>query len=267
MAVHATPIIDRPVLELTGEKSYICVGDLHIGLEHEMKVNGVHVPSQTHRMETELLSLAKGRDGLFILGDVKHMVPGSSRQEYREVPQFFRSLLDAYGSVSVVRGNHDTNLEDMLPDGVVVYPASGVVLEDVGLVHGHTWPSENVMAQRLLVMAHNHPAIMFEDGLSTNTIERCWVRAPFRSFKTERYSRLPEEVIMVPSMNLSLKGSPVNFEEPRMLGPLFSDDMIDMDAAKVYLLDGVFLGTVGQMRVKRRRRFKIKAHELRGKWE
>ena len=265
--MQAVPLIDRPVLELVGDANYICVGDLHIGLEHEMKVNGVHVPSQTHRMLDELVALSKSRDGLIILGDVKHMVPGSSRQEYREVPQFFRSLLDVYGSVSVVRGNHDTNLEQMLPDGVVVHPASGMCLEDLGLVHGHTWPSEEVMAQRLLIVAHNHPAIMFEDGLNTNTIERCWVRAPFKAFKSERYSRLPEEVIMMPSMNLSLKGSPVNFEEPRMLGPLFSGDMIDMDAAKVYLLDGVCLGTVGQMRVKRRRQFKKRWPELRGKWE
>ncbi|OPY31497.1 MAG: Calcineurin-like phosphoesterase [Methanomassiliicoccales archaeon PtaU1.Bin124] len=265
--MQAIPIVDKPMLELLGEKSYICVGDLHIGLEHEMKVGGVHVPSQTHRMESELLALAKGRDGLIILGDVKHMVPGSSRQEYREVPRFFRNLLDVYGSVSVVRGNHDTNLEEMLPDGVVVHPASGMCLEDIGLVHGHTWPSEEVMAQRLLIVAHNHPAIMFEDGLNTNTTERCWVRAPFRQFRTDRYPRLPEEVIMVPSMNMSLKGSPVNFEEPRMLGPLFSGDLIDMDAAKVYLLDGVYLGTVGNLRVKRRRRFKIREPELRGKWE
>ncbi|HSV42301.1 MAG TPA: phosphoesterase, partial [Methanomassiliicoccales archaeon] len=75
--------------------------------------------------------------------------------------------------------------------------------------------------------------------------------------RTERYQRLPEEVIMVPSMNLSLRGSPVNFVKPRMLGPMFSQDLVDMDYARVYLLDGVFLGLVGDMRVERRRRFKI----------
>jgi putative SbcD/Mre11-related phosphoesterase len=255
--MNITPIIDRPVLEILGDRSTICVGDLHIGLEHEMRMNGVFVPSQTKRMEKDLLELAAGHDTLVILGDVKHMVPGSSRQEYREVPQFFRSLLDAYSSVEIVRGNHDTNLEAMLPDGVIVHPASGTVMEDVGLVHGHTWPSEEVMSQRTLVIAHNHPAIMFEDGLNTNTIERCWVRAKFKVTRTDRYQRVPNELIMVPSMNLSLRGSPVNFENPRMLGPLFSNDMVDMDNAEVFLLDGIYLGKVGQMRVKRRRRFKL----------
>jgi hypothetical protein len=252
-----TPIADKPVLELTGKRRIICVGDLHIGLEHEMKMNGVHVPSQTSRMEKELVSLAPGHDLLLIIGDVKHMVPGSSRQEYREVPQFFRKMLGHYPSVEIVRGNHDTNIEDMLPDGVVVHPATGCAIEDAGFVHGHTWPSEEVMGQRVLVMGHNHPAVMFEDGLRTNTIERCWVRAQFKAARTERYPRLPNEVIMVPSMNLSLRGSPVNFVKPKMLGPIFSQDLIDMDEARVYLLDGVYLGTVGSMRVERRRRFKV----------
>jgi len=251
------PVCDKPILELEGEKRMVCVGDLHIGLEHEMKLNGVHVPSQTSKMEKELVSIAPGHDLLLILGDVKHMVPGSSRQEYREVPQFFRTLLKAYPQVEIVRGNHDTNIEDMLPEGVTVHPASGVVIEDVGFAHGHTWPSEEVMAQKVLVMAHNHPAIMFEDGLRTNTIERCWVRAQFKAARTDRYPRLPNEMIMVPSMNLSLRGSPVNFEKPKMLGPLFSQELIDMDGAKVYLLDGVYLGMVGSMRVERRRRFKL----------
>jgi metallophosphoesterase superfamily enzyme len=138
-----------------------------------------------------------------------------------------------------------------------VLPATGYCLEDVGLVHGHTWPSECVMAQRTLITAHNHPAVMFEDGLHKNTTERCWVRAPFLAARTDRYDRLPDELIMVPSMNLNLRGSPVNFENPRMLGPLFSQKMIDMDNARVYLLDGVYLGKIGQMRVMRRRHFKL----------
>jgi metallophosphoesterase superfamily enzyme len=259
--VIITPIVDKPIMELIGDDRTLCVGDLHIGLEHEMRLNGIIIPSQTHRMEKELIDLAPGYDRLIVLGDVKNMVPGSSRQEYREVPQFFRSILASYASVEVVRGNHDTNLEVMLPDGVIVHPATGHCLEDIGLVHGHTWPSEKVMAQRTLISAHNHPAVMFEDGLHRNMTERCWVRAPFLAARTDRYARLPEELIMIPSMNLSLRGSPVNFENPRMLGPLFSQNMVDMDNARVYLLDGIYLGKIGQMRVMRRRHFKLGREE------
>jgi putative SbcD/Mre11-related phosphoesterase len=256
VTLELVPLPDRPVLELLGENRLICVGDLHIGLEHEMKLNGVHVPSQTYRMEKQLVDLAPGHDGVVILGDVKHMVPGSSRQEFREVPQFFRSLMKAYPRVIVVRGNHDTRLEEMLPDGVEMHPASGLIVEDVGFVHGHTWPSAEVMARRSLVLGHNHPAVLFEDGLRTSSVERCWVRAKFRARPHERYQKVPEEVIMVPPMNPSLRGSPINFEGPRLLGPLFTKDMIDLESARLYLLDGIYLGTVADMRVERRGRWK-----------
>ena len=112
-----SPIPGIPVLEILGEKKLICAGDLHIGLENEMKVKGVIVPSQTFRMEKELVSLAEGHDGLVLLGDIKHRVPGSSKQEYAEIPRFFTELKKAYGEVHVVRGNHDTNIEAMLPEG------------------------------------------------------------------------------------------------------------------------------------------------------
>lgn len=96
-SMEAYPIQGIPVLELTGGRSLICVGDLHIGLENEMRCNGVHMPSQTFKMEQELISLAPGHDGIILLGDIKHQVPGSSKQEYVEIPKFFTALKRAYG--------------------------------------------------------------------------------------------------------------------------------------------------------------------------
>lgn len=256
-----SPIPNRPVLEISGTKKLICAGDLHIGLENEMKVKGVHVPSQTFRMEKELISLAEGHDGLVLLGDIKHQVPGSSKQEYVEIPRFFTELKKAYGEVHIVRGNHDTNIEAMLPEGIIVHPATGFVMDDVGFVHGHTWPSPEVMSKKVLIMAHNHPAVIFEDNMHTNQIERCWVRCRFRESATHRYLELPEEVIIVPALNRNLGGSPINFDDPKLLGPFFSQDLIDLDEARVYLLDGVFLGSVGSLKVKRRRYFKLRPDE------
>jgi hypothetical protein len=68
-------------------------------------------------------------------------------------------------------------------------------------------------------------------------------------------------VIIVPALNRNLGGSPINFENPRLLGPFFSQDLIDLDAARVYLMDGVFLGNVGSLKVKRRRYFKLRPEE------
>lgn len=251
-----SPIADHPALRiLTDEETVLCAGDLHIGLEDEMRSKGVIVPSQTERMLQELLSLAEGCDRLVLLGDVKHQVPGTSEQEHSELPRFFSSLTRAFMDVDIVRGNHDVGIEDIGFSGVHIHPASGFSLGDVGFVHGHIWPSSAVMSRRTLVMAHNHPAILFRDGVGHITTERCWLRCRFREEANSRYTELPEEVVVVPALNRSLRGSPVNLEGGRQIGPLFGKGMIDLESAQAYLLDGIRLGPVRSLMVKKPRRF------------
>ncbi|MDD1772625.1 MAG: phosphoesterase [Methanomassiliicoccales archaeon] len=256
MTFEASPIPDRPVLRLIGTETVLCVGDLHIGLEADMRFHGVIVPSQTHRMEKELIDLAEGVDRLIIIGDVKHQVPGSTRQEHVEVPRFFNSLLNFYPKIDLVKGNHDTDIERMLPSRVTVHDQGGMLLDDIGFVHGHAWPSPETMSGRLLVMGHNHPAVIFEDGLHHNQVERCWVRCRFKGMGN-RYEHVPEEAIMIPALNRSLGGGPVNLEGPRMLGPLLVNELVDLDNGQVYLMDGVYLGTVSSLRVRRRGFFRL----------
>jgi len=250
------PVHDHPALRvLLDDEAVLCVGDLHIGLEDELRSKGIIVPSQTERMERELLEIAEGSDRLILLGDVKHQVPGTSEQEHSELPRFFHALAKAFRDIDIVRGNHDVGIEDIAFRGVHIHAATGFSLGEVGFVHGHVWPSPEVMSRRTLVMAHNHPAVMFRDGVGHVTTERCWMRCRFKEEAHSRYVELPEEVIVVPCLNRALQGSPVNLEGGKLLGPLFAQDLIDLDNAQLYLLDGINLGTVKSLRVKRPKRY------------
>jgi len=249
------PVADHPVLRIMEDEGILCAADLHIGLEDEMQSRGVIVPSQTERMQEELLEVAEGCERLVLLGDIKHQVPGTSEQEHSELPRFFHALSRAFKDIDVVRGNHDVGIEDIQFRGVHIHPATGFVIGDVGFVHGHVWPSNEVMSKRTLVMAHNHPAILFRDGVGHITTERCWLRCRFKEEAHGRYPELPEEVIVVPSLNRSLQGSPVNLQGGRQIGPLFSKGMIDLENAQAYLLDGVHLGTVKSLMVSKPRRY------------
>ena len=251
MTMDAVPIPDRPALSIR-DMGILVVGDLHIGIESHLSSKGFHIPSQTFRMEDELESIADGHDRLVIIGDVKHQVPGSTFQEHREVPRFFESLLDVFERVDVVRGNHDSGLEPFLPSDVSLHPATGLRIGGVGLVHGHTWPSNEVMSSDLLVMAHSHPAVQFLDGVGKRTTEPCWLRGTFASMG--RYLSVPGSVIVVPAMNRALGGSPVNLEGRELLGPLFRQGLLDRMSMDVYLLDGVRLGRVSEMLISGRSR-------------
>ncbi len=242
------PVPDRPMLRASGEEELLVVADLHIGLEAHLSWKGFHIPSQTAKMEAELLKAAEGVDRLVILGDVKHRVPGSTRQEHREVPRFFESLLQAYPRVSVVRGNHDAGLDAFLPQGVEMLPASGALFGDLGMVHGHTWPSARALGCRVLLSAHNHSRVSFAGIRGSGPTEPCWLRIPFRDG-----DGLPEELLVLPAFNPNLGGSPVNVEGEGMLGPVLNSELLDMEEARVYLLDGVALGRLADLWVPGRR--------------
>ena len=233
------PVSGVPALRYEGK---LIIGDLHIGVESHLGSKGFHLVSKTWDMFDSIIDASDECDRLIVLGDIKDSVPGTSKQEYREIPDFFDKLLEYFDDVDVVRGNHDTNIEEFLPGGIRVRPASGLKIGRAGFIHGHTWPSEDVMDSDILIMAHNHPAVMFRDGVGKITTEPCWMRGKFTTGSSEKYSKLPNEFIVIPAFNRMLGGSPVNVKGENLLGPLLNSDLLDIDGARVYLLDGMNLG-------------------------
>ena len=179
---------------------------------------------------------------LIVLGDVKDSVPGSTKQEYAEIPDFFESLFERFDTIDVVRGNHDTMIEEFLPPRVRIRPATGMKFDDLGLIHGHTWPSQDVMDCETLILGHNHPAVMFRDGVGRQMTEPCWFRGNFAKEENDKYQKLPKNFIVIPAFNRMLGGSPINVIGEDLLGPVLNSDLLDLDNGSIYLLDGICLG-------------------------
>ena len=234
------PVYGIPALKID---NYLVITDLHIGVESHLRAKGFHLISHTSDMHQSILDAADDYvDRLIVIGDVKDSVPGSTKQEYAEIPDFFESLFERFSTIDVVRGNHDTMIEEFLPPKVRIRPATGLKIGDVGLVHGHVWPSKEVMDCDTLVLGHNHPAVMFRDGVGRQMTEPCWFRGNFSKTETEKYPKLPNSFIVVPAFNKMLGGSPVNVKGEELLGPILNSDLLDLDNAHLYLLDGIDLG-------------------------
>ena len=80
-------------------------------------------------------------------------------------------------NIAVVRGNHDANLEPLLPENVELLPATGAVIGDVGVFHGHKWPSPALLGCKTLVMGHLHPVVVFRDPAGFKITRQVWMRA------------------------------------------------------------------------------------------
>ncbi len=236
----------------------LVIGDLHIGVESHLRSKGFHLTSHTDDMCDSIIESADDSiNRLIVLGDVKDSVPGSTIQEYREIPEFFERLLERFDIIDVVRGNHDTQIEEFLPTKVRIRPSTGLKLDDTGFIHGHMWPSAEVMDCETLVMAHNHPAVMFRDGVGKQMTEPCWFRGSFSKTSDPRYPVLPRRFLVIPAFNRMLGGSPVNVIGEDLLGPVLNSEMLDLDGAHLYLLDGIDLGKRSDLMVRGRsgRRF------------
>jgi len=237
------PVQNIPAMVMQGAHRWVCVADLHLGIEVQLRRSGFNIPSQSPKMLDTLVELATNGTHLLILGDVKHRIPAVSYREDREIPPFFAKLRDVYQDIVIVAGNHDGGLASVLGEGVKTYAGQGTKIEDVGATHGHVWPSKEVMGASKLIMGHIHPSVLLVDSIGSATNEKCWVRARLRRRQIlEKYDSCPDQLIIVPAFNPLLTGTPINYGERAMLGPLFRNDLVDRHTINAYLLDGTNVG-------------------------
>ena len=212
-------------------------------IEAELRAAGFNIPSQTKRIASMIESLEGRADRILILGDVKQKITHATAREDREVRAVMKTIMDLFQAVVVTPGNHDGGLKEILPEGCLMTPLNGTVVEGVGAFHGHVWPSEEVMSTETIVMAHIHPSILLEDSLGGRSNEKCWMRARLDEKKVkERYETSPDEMVVVPAFNPLITGSPINTPRGGKLGPLMRNAYADEDSVTAYLLDGTNLG-------------------------
>ena len=264
----------------TKETKTLLIADPHIGWELELQQKGIHVPSQTPKILNKLTAiLAKYKpQRLVIVGDVKYTVISSEMGEWHDIPDFFAKLQSCVPNIAIVRGNHDANLEPLLPENVELLPATGAVIGDVGVFHGHKWPSPALLGCKALVMGHLHPVVVFRDPAGFKITRQVWMKADCDSealakillqksnvkiegsvaetLKKHYQIRLKaKEIFIMPSFNDFLGGRPINETRPRkevgaeaLIGPVLRSEAVDVDDSELYLLDGTYLGTLNQLR-------------------
>jgi hypothetical protein len=275
------PIQNQPALLIEeAKRRTLVIADLHIGWEIALSEKGIHVPTQMSKLLnklTNLISTYKPKK-LLILGDVKHTVATAEIGEWQDIPEFFTDLKRQVQEILIIRGNHDGNLEPLLPENIKILPATGVAIGEVGFFHGHRWPSPSLLKCKTLVMGHVHPVVAFRDPAGFRITKQVWVRANCDGIKLtqvllqkhkikieknaektllKHYKIKPKasQLFVMPSFNDFLGGKPLNekrfaekAESERIVGPVLRSESVDMENAETYLLDGTFLGTLNQLK-------------------
>jgi len=243
-------LYNKPALLCNG---ILILADLHIGIEREFFEKGIRIGKMIEENKKEIMDLineTKCRK-LILLGDVKHRIPGISASEETEMSDFLNER-SKHAELLVIKGNHDGELQKFAGGNIKVYEAGGIRIGSISLNHGHSWPTEEMMQADYLIMAHNHPSIELVDKLGYRTISRVWVIGKLDSKRLEkRYKKFNKniKVVIMPAFNELVGGLSFNKHKAReLLGPLFKNEIFKLEDAEIYLLSGIDLGKVRNLR-------------------
>jgi hypothetical protein len=271
--IQLVPPYPAILLQENSDKALV-VSDLHIGWERLLSQRGVHIPSQTPKIKDMLLKLIKETKptDMIMLGDIKDAITKVSMEEWRDIPKIFEEIQEKVKHIHVILGNHDGNLEPLLPEAVNIVPSSGTSFGDIGLFHGHAWPAPALLKCRSLVTGHVHPTVVIQDPMGLRITRQVFVKASCNSEQltksllkylgtksdTNITNDLTEHsnvshLFIIPSFNQFLGGRPINEKRKTKktdayIGPILRSGCINIDEAEVYLLDATFLGTVKQLK-------------------
>ncbi|MFX1563701.1 MAG: metallophosphoesterase [Promethearchaeota archaeon] len=251
----------------------LVVADLHLGYERIFFKDQNHVPNLSKTLVQHLNFLVSEVQPteIIILGDIKHSVKGFSRLELHEVSKLLQTLQDN-ASITIIRGNHDANIEMLLPEGASIAPTSGLLLRfddhRVFLLHGHAKPGKGLLKCNTLILAHIHPVVAIPRLRGRYTTHRVWVRTRLKPTIIEVldkgsriYSSRKEvedshqirniQVLIMPAFHSLLQGHILNREtkERRHIAPIFRH--LALEDAELFMIDHSPIGKLFQLQFKK----------------
>lgn len=244
---------ESALIHREGDYATLLVSDLHLGLEKEMASKGFRIPPYSQKMLDRINSIAERNrlNRVMVVGDVKHSIGKVQDVDWSILPWFFGALLDIFQSVEVVPGNHDGMIGRLLPSRVKLHSAEGTVIGErrkVGVAHGHSWPSKEVIASKTIVMGHSHFRYEMRDRFGGRSKEAVWLFARYDvADLLEKAGHPPVKrgegkLIVMPPFNNLVGGQAINAKGGFDFGPILSSGSVDVHEADIFLLDGTRVG-------------------------
>jgi len=272
--IRIIPNVPALQIQLENEK-ILCIADLHIGFEKELENSGIKIPSQTHKILKSIQQLLDkiNPSKLIILGDIKHEITIPHYREIDNIYGFLETLSEKI-RIEIVPGNHDGQIEAIVPPKVKVHSSRGIVIKEekevIGLIHGHAWPKVELLGAQYLIIAHIHPLIQLTTETGFKMVYPVWIKATWNTnciakaylkFIKTRTTENPiqqikklfgvevseTKIIIMPAYNKMLGGIPINTTQ-KLLGPLLKANCVPLSNMEIYLLDGTYLGKLTSLK-------------------
>ncbi|MCS7116124.1 MAG: metallophosphoesterase [Nitrososphaerales archaeon] len=199
----------------------LVVADLHIGLEDEREIKGVHIPTTLlPKILNAIINPVKetGCSRLVIAGDVKHEFGKPTEAEWWGVKRLFKALREVGCEIEVVKGNHDNYIIYILKELGIKLHRSSLLIDRFLIKHGHEPLQDDEKRMKQIIIGHEHPVIAIKDDVGVK-----------HRFKAFLHGKLGNKVITVlPSISPLAYGTDIN-EVPvqELLSPILREAGID----------------------------------------
>ena len=238
--VQTRLVNNYPALIIEGKEKYLVITDLHLGFEGNLSQNNIFLGKNTtineSIKEVEKILAKTKPDSLILLGDIKSGIKSITKTEWNDVPVFLEKIKKQI-SVTIIPGNHDANIEKLIPEGISLATSKGIIIEDALLTHGHTIPTENFSSVNKIIMGHVHP-VFFEEKSIING-ERVWVTMKCNKQKIFPSKTGKLEIIIIPTFNKHFYTVNKKFYK-KSISPIL--DKSEVLEAKILTLDGTIIG-------------------------
>lgn len=258
-------IKNEPALLLReGPRRILVVADLHLGYDRILFRQDQYSPSLSEGVINHFSRLVTDTKPteIIILGDLKHSIKEFSQPEFQKVSLMLHDL-QKIASITIIRGNHDADLELVVPNDTSIAPASGMTVSfqnnQIYLLHGHALPNKEVLLCDTLIMAHVHPAIAIPALRERYFTHRVWVKAKWKPAINEIvkdwFKKEPNDIQLLQNMKILIIPAFLDLLQGHILNRKTSGDHLgiplfqhlDIDNAEIIMLDHTLLGKLNQL--------------------
>jgi putative SbcD/Mre11-related phosphoesterase len=221
----------------------LIIADTHFGMEAEALSYSIAMKKIRKNLE-KIKNLVEKFNvkRLIVTGDFKHRIPREERDE--EVEEIERKInsrkiieeIKSFVDLKIVSGNHDGGLKEKV---------SELIIDRIGIIHGHKWPSENILNCKLIICSHIHPFYTIEDKFGKRK-EKVFLVGKFTEKFYEDYEKKfkkkikeRSKVIVIPPFNDLAQGRDAREIERGIFGKK------RFKIVSIYLLNGIKINFEG----------------------
>lgn len=229
--VDSLPMLFHPGMDM------LVISDLHLGLEGSVTSEGGYVPQFQLEDLMEDLELAKNETGasrVLVNGDLKHEFSQSRYTEQKELEEFLEFLDDSFEDITVIQGNHDTFVENIVEKHGTIEDHH--IEEGVLFTHGHRNLNDLGIEEDhdTVVIGHEHPALVLEDEIGVKEKVDCFLHGEMDDGR---------KIVVMPAFSKISGGSKVNqVPASELLSPVLRNhvDIDGLEAVAVSREAGLF---------------------------